>query len=698
MAIDLFSLRMNMEVGGAAQAKSALQEIDAIGRRTAQAMQGVGNDARLATSAFLTGRASLTDFRTALGVAGEQATALQGRFRGLATVTAGVFRGIGDAIAVPFQRATSAISGFLSSTLGKIVAFTAVVGAYRSVTEAADNFTRSTLRLEGAARFANIPLELSAKWAGQIKSEFRTSTPVANDIAGVFMRLGARAGDMNAAAKSMRDFLNVGASMGLSASETIFRVEQAMRGLDEGTDVLFQKNPIQIYKEYAASIGTVAGRLTSAQMAQALMNEAMIASARDPGAYQRFLDTLLGKQGVFNARLLDAKVAFGTALGPLRLFAYELGTTLINSMSAAWVGLTQGWGTLKSLFGDALPGIVQLGAGKVLLILADFAGAVTGLFAKLGINLGTGIVAGLGVAGARLVQAGHGNLAAFNAQRESVNQQMADAAAGGTGADMSPITFPDMPGGSSAGGSAGGPSESAQAKRLRQLERMGGAGVDAPNKLGFSGLGGGIKQRGRIGIGDFAAGKGVAAGSGETAFDQFEARVKQASERTQGHFAQLGANLGMTLADGFSAALGAALQGKNPFKAFGNVVLSGLGGIMQQMGQAMIQQGVILLNLLPFLSNPFSSGPALIAAGVALSALGSMLGGIASGSGKGGGAGGSGGFQDRTTRITLTADGMGGRNAPTTMANQMPTLLVDSPRGQRVLATSVRGAARRNIK
>jgi hypothetical protein len=694
MAIDLFSLRMNMEVGGAAQAKSALQEIDAIGRRTAQAMQGVGNDARMATSAFLTGRASLTDFRTALSVAGEQATNLQGRFRGLATVTMGVFRGIGDAVAAPFRAATNAVAGFLSTTLGKIVALTAVVGAYRSVTQAADDFTRSTLRLEGASRFANVPLELTHKWASQIKQEFRTSTPVANDIAGVFMRLGARAGDMNAAAKSMRDFMNVGASMGLSASETIFRVEQAMRGLDEGTDVLFQKNPIQIYKEYAASIGTVAGKLTSAQMAQALMNEAQVAAARDPGAYGRFLETLLGKQGAFNARLLDAKVAFGTALGPLRLFAYELGTTLINNLHSAWIGLSQGWGTLKSLFGDALPGIVQLGAGKVLLILADFAGAVTGLFAKMGINLGTGIVAGLGVAGARLVQAGHGNLAAFNAQRGQVTKAMNDAAAGGSGADMSPITFPDM---ESSGGTAGAPSESAQAKRLRQLERMIGTGVDAPNKLGPAGAGKfGGQRLDRIGLGDFAAGKGVK--GGDTAFDQFEARVKEKAAITQSHFANLGTNLGMALANGFSAALSAGMSGKNPFKAFGNVVLAGLGGIMQQMGAAMIEQGIIMTGLLPALMNPFTSGPALIAAGVLLSALGATLGGIASGKGGGKGGGSHGGLEDRTTRITLTADGLGGRNAPATMANQMPTLLVDSPRGQRVLATSARGAARRNIK
>jgi hypothetical protein len=118
------------------------------------------------------------------------------------------------------------------------------------------------------------------------------------------------------------------------------------------------------------------------------------------------------------------------------------------------------------------------------------------------------------------------------------------------------------------------------------------------------------------------------------------------------------------------------------------------------MGSELIAYGVIMLNLLPFLSNPFTSGPAAIAAGAALVALGSVLGGIATGSKGGKGGSGGGGLEDRTTRITLTADGLGGRNAPKGKdAFGGATLLsVDSPRGQRVIATSVKGAARRNIK
>jgi hypothetical protein len=187
------------------------------------------------------------------------------------------------------------------------------------------------------------------------------------------------------------------------------------------------------------------------------------------------------------------------------------------------------------------------------------------------------------------------------------------------------------------------------------------------------------------------------AAGGETPLDRFEADVAQRSVAVDRQFEQLGTNLGMTLADGFAAALGGALRGKNPFKAFGNVVLAGLGSIMQQMGQAMIAKGVILLKLLPFLSNPFSSGPALIAAGIAISALGATLGGIAGGAGGGGGGGGA-VSRDRATTITLTADGAGGFTAPKQQTGQVIQVLgKDSPEGQKLFAQFGKGAVRRNL-
>jgi hypothetical protein len=187
-------------------------------------------------------------------------------------------------------------------------------------------------------------------------------------------------------------------------------------------------------------------------------------------------------------------------------------------------------------------------------------------------------------------------------------------------------------------------------------------------------------------------------GREENAWDRFEQQQRQRAQAVARSFAMLGTNLGMTLADGFSAGMSAAMQGKNPFTAFGKAVLGGLGSIFTQMGSELIAYGVIMMNLLPFLSNPFTSGPAAIAAGAALVALGSVLGGIATGGSKGGSGGKGGGFEDRTTRITLTADGLGGRTAPQREAG--PTFEVigeKHPRAARIIGNIQKQAARRNI-
>jgi hypothetical protein len=456
-------------------------------------------------------------------------------------------------------------------------------------------------------------------------------------------------------------------------------------------------NPSGIWKEYAATIGKTAGSLSDAEKMMSMFWKAQQVAASDPGAWQRFMDSSIGKQALFNTKLFEAQVAFGLALQPIRLFAYEVGTVAIGALmgfgTAMKIGVTE---SIKMTFTVALPSLVKIGVGNVILLLGQMVSAVSDLLGKLGIGLGAGLAGKLTSFGANLVGTGQMGAAEYGAWREkSVNAIKNAFTGGGEGVDMSPVVFPDMPAKPGAD-----PTESQQKKELARLLRMigGGGFADAPNKLGPAGTGKFGGQRGRIGIGDFADGKGVP--QGETPFDQFEQRVQQAAQRTNREFGQLGTNMAMTLGNAFAAGLGAVMQGKNPFKAFGNVVLAGLGGIMTSMGQALIEQGAIMLTLLPFLSNPLTSGPAMIAAGSLLVALGSTLGGIATGSGKGGGGGkgGSGGFGDKTTHITLTADGLGGRAAPATMANQMPTLLVDSPRGQRVLATSARGAARRNIK
>jgi hypothetical protein len=86
---------------------------------------------------------------------------------------------------------------------------------------------------------------------------------------------------------------------------------------------------------------------------------------------------------------------------------------------------------------------------------------------------------------------------------------------------------------------------------------------------------------------------------------------------------------------------------------FGKEILAALGGLFVKMGEAMIAASPIFKALAAAMSNPFTAGPALLAYGVALVALGSLLGAIATGMGGGGGAGAGGAASNTPIRVIV---------------------------------------------
>lgn len=106
------------------------------------------------------------------------------------------------------------------------------------------------------------------------------------------------------------------------------------------------------------------------------------------------------------------------------------------------------------------------------------------------------------------------------------------------------------------------------------------------------------------------------------------------------------------LSAGFQAIGAAIASGQDPIKAAGQAILSVFGSIMSQLGASMIASGVAMLAAQVAISNPFTSGLGLIAAGAALSILGGAIGAFASGasggvSGGGASSGGSGSVRAR---------------------------------------------------
>lgn len=161
-------------------------------------------------------------------------------------------------------------------------------------------------------------------------------------------------------------------------------------------------------------------------------------------------------------------------------------------------------------------------------------------------------------------------------------------------------------------------------------------------------------------------------------------------------FKQIGSDAGATFADAIGAAFAGLGSGAGFFKSFGNTILQGLGSIFTQMGKALLVYGATMMGLLPALLNPFTSGPAALAAGAALIALGGLLGGIASGRGSATGGGGRSASSVSAAALGPTQVSLGPRAAPigsqgyTVQGVSMPRgMLANAPQPLTVHVTNI---------
>jgi len=143
------------------------------------------------------------------------------------------------------------------------------------------------------------------------------------------------------------------------------------------------------------------------------------------------------------------------------------------------------------------------------------------------------------------------------------------------------------------------------------------------------------------------------------------------------------------------------------FEQFGKTLLAGFGDIMVQLGKILIQYGLTMTALRPFLMNIFTAGPAAIAAGIALTALGSAFSSIVSSSGGAGrGMATAGafrepnyGFAEQSADVSRQTISMG--SAPTIKPQPAPIYNViigpDDPTAQRQIVALIRKAQRRGF-
>ena len=180
-----------------------------------------------------------------------------------------------DKMTAPVEGARSAIGKFgaslkglgteamdlLNNKLIQGIGFAGIVAGLGKSFDAADAFRVALQKLEGTAKITGIPIEYLTGIAEQASETFKLSKTQAADFAVEMAKLASKAGDVGKAGPALQAFLDIGAARGLTAGETLKAVQQAILGIDEGTDKLFNANPSVLYKQFADAIGEMAAEL-----------------------------------------------------------------------------------------------------------------------------------------------------------------------------------------------------------------------------------------------------------------------------------------------------------------------------------------------------------------------------------------------------------------------------------------------------
>jgi len=188
----------------------------------------------------------------------------------------------------------------------------------KKAVDVVDEYTASQLRLRGIAKITGAALTDLVGLAEKAEKQFKLSKVQAANLSSEMFKLAGAAGDVSQAAPALEAFLNIGAARGLDAEASLLAVRQAVLGIDEGTDKLFDVNPIELYKRYARALGVSADSLNDMQKKQAILNAAFEDGAKVTTSYGEFLATTLGKQAQFNVEVENLGIAFGGFVNILR--------------------------------------------------------------------------------------------------------------------------------------------------------------------------------------------------------------------------------------------------------------------------------------------------------------------------------------------------------------------------------------------
>lgn len=268
------------------------------------------------------------------------------------------------------------------ATVSNAIAAGGIFLFLRNVNEATNALVASQQKLSATSRLTGVSLSSLSNIAKDAEKNIGLSTKQSNEFTIAITKLTQKAGDIGKTGDAIGRLLDLAAAQGLGAEQALISINQAILGIDEGTDKLFQKNPSVIYAEFAKQIGVSAGKLTDQQKAQALLNAVMTDGLKVQGEWQKRLQTGAGAQEKFALTLERMREKVGET-------AQLIGMPLINVLERMVSWFNQASPTVQRL-------IISLGAAAV--ALKVLGGAIQALFVSIG--PAGWLIAGLGLAAA----------------------------------------------------------------------------------------------------------------------------------------------------------------------------------------------------------------------------------------------------------------------------------------------------------
>lgn len=306
-----------------------------------------------------------------------------------------------DQLTAPIESARKGVAGFggklkdlgreakslLENRLIQGIGLGGMIAGIKAAFDAADRLEASTRKLAGTAKVTGVPLEVLSGIADRAKTQFQLSSVQANDFAVEMAKLATKAGDVGQAGPLLESFLNIGAAKGLTAGETLKAVQQAILGIDEGTDKLFNANPSVLYQQFADAIGVSAGKLTDQQKAQALATAALQDGAKVTGSYADFLSSAAGQQELLRIKTEEAAATLGQSLGSVRTMALPILAGLTEGF-VAFIGGIQLWAVDIALFYQSIPVKLREAGGNILLAIGEILAKAEPFFSVFGEGFG----------------------------------------------------------------------------------------------------------------------------------------------------------------------------------------------------------------------------------------------------------------------------------------------------------------------